>query len=195
MKSLVLLSGGVDSVTLLRYLSVNTNEELIPIMFDYGQTQFKKEKKFAEGICKQLKLKLVVVSLGTLSEISNGYIPARNSILIFNAVHLGEKIGAGKIYFGAIKSEENFNDCSKEYIKSMNMVLSIHRMELIAPFVDMDKIEVIKLAVKLGIDIRYTWSCNFPKRNIFGGIIPCDECNDCKIIEEVIELFNDIDNE
>ena len=192
MKSIVLLSGGIDSIVLLSLLN-QTEDELIPIMFDYGQIQFKQEKKSAESICKHLNLKLNVVKIWTLETYTNGFIPARNSILILNAVNFCGKMGAVNIYFGAIKSEENFNDCTKDYINRMNNLLSIHNVKLFAPLIDMDKIEVIKMAVKFGIDITNTWSCNFPRRNIFGGLIPCNVCSDCMIRNEVISFLNSID--
>lgn len=55
----------------------------------------------------------------------------------------------------------------------MNVLLSIHNITLFAPLIDMNKIEVIKLAVNLGMILGMIWVVTFQSGNIFGGIIPC----------------------
>lgn len=194
-KVVLLLSGGLDSVTLAHYLVKIKDKEVIALFFDYGQEFVAKEFSSVLDCIEDLKGEGYPISLGAFAKISNmpvgdnGYIPQRNTILLSYAAQYAEKHGIREIYAGLVDSSEfglYYVDCSPGYIENFNRLLSPYNIEIKAPFIHFDKRKVYSSAYYLGVNLNNIWSCNFPEKNEFGNLVRCGECDDCTKADEFI---------
>ncbi len=213
MKGVLILSGGVDSSTLLYYL-LERGYEVHALTFYYGQKHFKEieySKKIVEKAKEVGKVEHKVVDISTIHElIAKGaltaeeevpkafyteevqrrtIVPNRNMILLSIAAGYAVKIGAGEVFYAAHKSDYSiYPDCRKEFVKALDTALYLGNLwspvELKAPFVDMTKAEIVKLGLELNVPYEYTWSC------YEGDERPCLSCGTCLERTEAF-LLND----
>lgn len=175
-----LLSGGLDSVTLLHKLH-GEGHSIHALMVDYGQAHIK-ELEFADFHCKRLGVlssKIKLPSLGGLTE-QSWIVPNRNAILISLAVNLAVKASADTVTIGCNASDaEMFPDCSSEFLSSINATIraAAYDIEVCAPFLDTPKWVIGGLAREMGIGSDATWTC------YVGGDEPCGKCHACKSLE------------
>ncbi len=202
-KCVMLLSGGIDSSTLLFHL-LNSYYEVHALTFYYGQ-RHKKEIEYSKKIVEYAKRKGLrvhhrVVDISSIHElISAGAItgteevpkafyteetqkitvvPNRNMILLSIAVGYAVKIGAKEVFYAAHKSDYSiYPDCRKEFVKALDMAAYLGNLwnpvEIKAPFIDMTKAEIVKIGLKLNIPYELTWSC------YEGMDRPCLSCGTC----------------
>ena len=184
--SLLILSGGLDTVTLLYYLW----ERLVPLevfTVDYGQ-EAEKEIEQAKFHCNKLGAKHTIMKIdgscfnGNLAEgkdkTKDGsvVIPNRNSIFLSAGISYALQNGIERIYYGAIDCDPAYCDCKPIYVhyfNMLNMVCDLNQVQIRAPFINMTKREVIDLAIELGIDLTETWTC------IQNTEKPCGVCETC----------------
>lgn len=146
-KAVVLLSGGLDSATLIKLLD-NLNYEIYALSFDYGQ-RHTIELTCAANIantCANIaahqvaKLSLPSFSASSLTsseltpsksesnagEIPNTYVPARNTIFLSIALAWAEQVGAFRIFFGAnCVDYSNYPDCRPAYIAAFEAMANL----------------------------------------------------------------------
>uniref|UniRef100_A0A7C3EZX8 7-cyano-7-deazaguanine synthase n=1 Tax=Candidatus Methanomethylicus mesodigestus TaxID=1867258 RepID=A0A7C3EZX8_9CREN len=195
--SILLLSGGLDSATLL--WEMKGMDEIVAITAKYGDSNTR-EVAAAESLAKLAGVKRhITVDLGFLREVSeagNGsvpagvpptYIPSRNLILFGIAAHYAELIGARRIMTGHIFSDK-FPDSGEAFIDIVNEALlagTFLRAEggqiISAPYLSLTKKEVARKAIDLGVPIGLTWSC------YLNGESPCGICGGCRESEESLE--------
>jgi 7-cyano-7-deazaguanine synthase len=204
-KAIVLLSGGLDSATVLYYAKLK-GYELYAISFDYGQ-KHKKELLSAKKLAHINNAKICIMKisfpwkgsslLDKKSELPKGhigrksipstYVPARNIIFLSFALSYAEAIGAGKIFIGANQIDySNYPDCRKVFLHAFNIMikkgtkmgLSGKSVSIEAPLIRMKKKDIIIEASKLGVPFKYTWSC------YKGDKSPCGRCDSCIIREK-----------
>ncbi|MGB9693497.1 MAG: 7-cyano-7-deazaguanine synthase QueC [Fervidobacterium sp.] len=193
-KCVVLLSGGLDS-TILAYWAKNQGYNLHALTFKYGQIATK-EVKCALKIAEKLKVPIELVDLSSLKEIFTGVtslcdesipmtsnfsqpiiVPFRNAIFLSVAVAYAVSINAAIIFYGAQGSDEPFYpDCRKEFYKSFETTAKLgtnRNVTIEAPFSNMPKSKIVKLASSLDVPFNLTWSCylNGPKH--------CGKCESC----------------
>ncbi|WAM33758.1 7-cyano-7-deazaguanine synthase QueC [Caldicellulosiruptor morganii] len=204
MKALVVLSGGMDSTTLL-YDVKSKGYETYAISFDYGQ-KHSKELEFAKKTCDLLKVPHKIVDISffaklapsalTLAnwQIPEGYytdenmkqtvVPNRNMVLLSIATAYAISIRAQKLFYGAHAGDHPiYPDCRKEFVEAMKSAIALcdyHTVELEAPYIDLKKEDILKIGLKLGVDFSLTWSC------YKGGEKACGKCGTCT---ERIEAF------
>lgn len=184
--SLLIMSGGLDTTTLLYYLW----EKGIPLevlSFDYGQEAIK-EIEIAKEHCEKFRIKQNVVKIsesyvdGNLGRDGDKYhfdavlVPNRNSVFLSIGVSYALQHGYERVYYGATKSSPDYSDCRPIYVHHFNMlnlVSDLREVQIRAPFINMEKTEIIDLAVELGVDLAKTWSC------YNNGEKPCGECDAC----------------
>lgn len=197
-KGVILLSGGIDSVTTL-YFARKNGYKLIALIFDYRQ-RHKKEIRQAEKIAKinkvgyyRLKIDLAwtkssltrknieVPSGRDLSgkEIPSTYVSARNVIFLSYAFSLADSWGAKKIFIGAHTQDySGYPDCRPEFLKSFELAVNLgikqKGVKIAAPLIKKDKKGIIKMGRSLGVPFELTWSC------YQGGEFPCLECDSCR---------------
>jgi len=204
-KCVVLLSGGLDSSTVLYYV-IKKNFQPLCLIFDYFQ-RHKKEVVSAKNIAKSVNSKYYIIKTffpwkGSAltnsklkipdcklndkknSTIPTTYVPARNIIFLSYAVSLAEVVGAKYIFYGANQIDySGYPDCRKKFIKKFQQMIyegtktgiENKKIKIIAPLINMSKSEIVKLAIKLKLPLKLTWSC------YNGGKKPCGKCDSCKL--------------
>lgn len=201
-KAVLILSGGIDSSTLLYYL-INEGYHVYALTFNYGQ-KHSKEIEHAKLIVNDAKkrgnVEHRIVDISSIHElISHGaltgdedvpkafyseevqkrtIVPNRNMILLSIAAGYAVKVNANEVYYAAHKSDYSiYPDCRKEFVKALDTAVYLGNIwtpvEIRAPFVDMTKDEIVKLGLKLQVPYELTWSC------YMGNERPCLECGTC----------------
>lgn len=147
-KAVVLLSGGIDSSTVLA-IAKKAGYEPQAISFDYGQ-RHRKELECANNICRSMGIKNHIVikidlrQIGgsaltddievpkdrTGEEIGGGipltYVPARNTIFLSFALGLSEVIGTGDIFIGVnVIDYSGYPDCRPEFIEAYEKMANL----------------------------------------------------------------------
>ncbi len=200
-KAVILLSGGLDSATTLYF--AKPKYDCYCLIFDYGQ-RHKREITSAQKIAKLAKSEYLVLNISLpwsksvltknslnlpvrgVKEIFNSktipatYVPARNTIFLAYAASVAESIGVNRIFIGANAIDySGYPDCRPGYLTAIERALKLgttnKKLRIIAPLIKKTKAEIIKLAVKLGVPLKYTWSC------YAGGKTPCGVCDSCKL--------------
>jgi 7-cyano-7-deazaguanine synthase len=108
------------------------------------------------------------------------YVPFRNGLFISAAASIALSKNCEKIYYGAHADDAAGNaypDCSQAFNDAMNKAVyegSGGILKLEAPFVGVNKAEVVKIGLELNVPYELTWSC------YEGGDKPCGECGTCR---------------
>ena len=195
-KTLVILSGGMDSATCLG-IAKSCSEEVGCITFDYGQTHNKEifcareigwdfqadvktidlnnlASNFVTALSKDSD---IAIPEGATTDVPPTYVPFRNTIMLAIAAGYAQSWGYTDIFYGAnIIDYSGYPDCRPEYISQMNDVVRTHTSDLIihAPIVYLSKSDVVKLGERLSVPWDKTWSC------YRGGMKACGKCPSCE---------------
>ena len=198
MKTLVLLSGGMDSVTALHW-AAREHEVVGCVSFDYGSKHNHKEIPMAAWHAQQLGVKHDVISLDFVNQLfasdllrSGGDIPEghyaaenmkrtvvpfRNGIMLAIACGLAESREADALVIAAHSGDHAiYPDCREPFMRAMADAMkhgTYAQVDLLRPFIDCDKAEIVRRGAKLGIDYAHTWSC------YKGTDIHCGKCGTC----------------
>ncbi len=197
-KCVLVISGGLDSTTLLYDLVLSENE-IYAISFNYHQKHLK-ELSCAKASCEKLNIPHKIVDISAISELLQGssltssdigtphgrydeasmkktVVPNRNMIMISLATAYAISIKADKVYYGAHTGDVSiYPDCRLEFVDKLNEAIKIcdwHKVELVAPYLHFDKGDIVKLGTVLGVDYSMTTSC------YEGGEFPCMLCGSC----------------
>ncbi|MDP2927422.1 MAG: 7-cyano-7-deazaguanine synthase QueC [Candidatus Omnitrophota bacterium] len=193
--AVVLLSGGLDSATVL-YFAQALGFKCQALIFDYGQ-RHKQEVACAVKIAKAsgcayriLKIDfpwkgsaLLDKKIKVPKEIAPGvpatYVPARNIIFLSFALSLAEVIKAQAIFIGAHAQDySGYPDCRPEFFKAFVKMAKVgiaakHRIQILTPLLNKNKSQIISLGRELGVSFNLTWSC------YRSGKQPCGKCDSC----------------
>lgn len=107
------------------------------------------------------------------------YVPFRNGLFLSTAASIALSKGCSIIYYGAHADDAAgfaYPDCSPVFNDAMNQAIwegSGHQLKIEAPFVNINKAEVVKIGLELGVPYELTWSC------YEGGEKPCGKCGTC----------------
>ena len=202
-KAIVLLSGGLDSTTVLAIAKTH-NFDCYALSFDYGQKQ-RSELESAITIANQSKVvehRIMKISLDDIGgsaltddeidvpkysesdEIPVTYVPARNTIFLSFALAWAEVIDCQKIYIGVNALDySGYPDCRPEFIKAFEDMANLatkqsvegEKIEIRTPLISMTKAEIIQKGLSLGVDYSQTISCYLANSN--GEA--CGECDAC----------------
>ena len=108
------------------------------------------------------------------------YVPFRNGLFLSSAASIALSNGCTEIYYGAHMDDAAGNaypDCSKEFNNAINSAIYIgsgNILTVTAPFIGMNKAQVVKTGLELGVPYEMTWSC------YEGGDRPCGKCGTCR---------------
>ena len=208
-KALVLVSGGMDSVTAL-YDAREKFEVIAGLSFDYGSKHNDCEIPFAKYHCDRLQTPHHVIDLGFVDrhfqsallqsggDIPEGHyeeenmkqtvVPFRNGIMLSIAAGVAESQGASKLVIAAHSGDHAiYPDCREDFMKSMSQAIqhgTYENLEVVRPFIDMRKEDIAARGAALGIDFTKTWSC------YKGGNIHCGLCGTCVERKEAFALAN-----
>lgn len=202
-KAVIIASGGIDSSTLL-YKMVKEGFEVYVLTFIYGQKHLKEieyAKRIAEKLdvnhkVVDLSSMKVLLSGSALTDSSvevpevpetvehyetlqSTIVPNRNAIFLSIAIGYAVSLKANHVFFGAHFSDRGvYPDCRKEFVDAFQESerLANDNPDLIidAPFVDIDKSEIVKLGAELGVPFQQTWTC------YKGGAMHCGVCSSCR---------------
>ena len=119
------------------------------------------------------------------------YVPFRNGLMISMAASFADGLyetGDVEIFVGVHADDAAGNaypDCRADFVAAMATAIKIgtyERIQLVAPFVDKNKAEVVKVGLKLGAPYHLTRSC------YERGKSPCGECATCRDRARAFEL-------
>ena len=208
-KAVVILSGGMDSTTLL-YDVLAQGYEVKALSFNYNQ-RHNIELEMAEKTCKQLGVEHKILDLSVLNEVApsaltrkeisvpEGHyedenmkqtvVPNRNMVLISLAASYAIGIKADVLFYGAHGGDHAiYPDCRPEFVEKMKSVVEIadwHKVTLEAPYLPLDKGDIAIKGKELGVDYSKTWTCYNPQI-INGEYRACGKCGSC---QERLEAF------
>lgn len=198
MKSVVLLSGGMDSVTAL-YHTYQSGEVTAALSFDYGSKHNHRELPFARWHCQRLNIPHQIIPLGFINttfqsdllmsggDIPEGHyeeetmkatvVPFRNGIMLSIAAGYAESQGAEAVVIAAHAGDHAiYPDCRDSFMEPMAEAIrqgTYAGIRLIRPFIDLRKEDIAARGAALGIDFNQTWSC------YKGGDLHCGACGTC----------------
>ena len=203
---IVLLSGGLDSATVL---NIALKEyEVTALIFDYGQ-RHKFEISAAKKIADLAKapIKLIKIDLGQFGnsaltdnievpknqeigkEIPVTYVPVRNTIFLSYALAYAEVNNIFDIFIGVNALDySGYPDCRPEFIQAFEKMANEgtkfaqgnKKIKIHTPLISLTKAEIIKTGTKLNVDYKLTHSCYDPS---FDGS-SCGECDACILRKE-----------
>jgi len=195
LKAVVLLSGGLDSSTVL-YLAQSQGYKCQALIFDYGQRHRQeiacavKMARVSGCAYKILKIsfpwkgsalldKKIKVPEKIISGIPATYVPARNIIFLSFALSLAEVIKANAIFIGAHAQDySGYPDCRPDFFKAFIKMAKVglaakSKIQILTPLLNKSKSQIITLGRKFNVPFNLTWSC------YRAGKKPCGKCDSC----------------
>ena len=202
--AIVLVSGGLDSATCLAMAKAQ-GYECYAISFEYGQRsscelQAAKEITKAADVVEHKIFSLQIGELGGSAltdkhirvpeEVSTGipvtYVPARNTVFLSYALAWAEVLNVEAIFIGVNALDySGYPDCRPEYVSAFQRLINLATKKcaeggaivLETPLIDLNKAEIIKAGVRLGVNYANTVSCYQAAKS--GKA--CGRCDSCRI--------------
>lgn len=183
MKTVVLLSGGIDSSVLLRRLAAE-GRELEPLFVDYGQRARWQELEAARWQCHALRLELKTLDMATVGEAFRAGearkhhvpIPHRNLVALALGVAWADKARAGSIALAVNRDDAgDYPSAGAPFLAAFRAAAeALGPLRLDTPLAGHSKIEVIRLGAGLRVDFAHTYSC------LLGHPRQCGRCPQCR---------------
>ncbi|MGH8551146.1 MAG: 7-cyano-7-deazaguanine synthase QueC [Methylococcales bacterium] len=185
-KAVVLLSGGLDSITTL-VLALKQGFDCHALSFDYGQ-RHNAEVDAARNIAEKYQVtehKIITLGLDTFGgsaltddsiavpdQPSEGipltYVPARNTVFLAYALGWAEVLPARDIFIGVNAIDySGYPDCRPEYIRAFQAMANLatkaavegRKIRINTPLIHLSKAEIVRTGFDLGVDYAITVSC------------------------------------
>ena len=194
--SLIIVSGGMDSITLLYD---RKDSIALALSFDYGSNHNSREIPYAQLHCQRLGIRHIVIPLDFMHQyftssllegaeaIPDGHyadenmkstvVPFRNEIMLSVAIGIAESNGLKKVLIANHGGDHAiYPDCRPDFISAINkaaMSGTYLNVEVDAPYTNISKTDIARRGAALGIDYSETWSC------YKGGAVHCGTCGTC----------------
>lgn len=209
--SVAIVSGGMDSVTLLHHLVRRLGRTPAVLTFSYGQKHSKEvalARYQAEALScaawRQIDLAPLTPAFASSALVSPAlaipdlaavqgdpqpptYVPNRNLIFLAIAAAYAEAMGVTDIFYGAQRHDlYGYWDTTPEFVAAVNTLLALNRKRAIhvqTPFVHLSKADILQVGFELGVDYAQTWSC------YEGDALACGVCPTCA---ERLQAFAEI---
>lgn len=206
-KAVVLLSGGLDSATVLA-MAHNKGFECYALSLDYGQrhhAELAAAKRVAEALGavehKILPLSLDAIGGSALTDkaidvpqaggegIPVTYVPARNTVFLALALGWAEVLGATDLFVGVNAVDySGYPDCRPAFINAFEQLANLatkagvegQHFKVHAPLIELSKADIIQVGTRLGVDYGLTVSCYQADKD---GIA-CGVCDSCRLRAE-----------
>ena len=188
----------MDSVAAL-YDAHATWEVTGVLSFDYGSKHNQREIPFAAAHAKALGVPHEIIELPFINrtfastllqsggEVPDGHyaeetmrqtvVPFRNGIMLAIAAGYAESRGAAGLVIAAHTGDHTiYPDCRETFMKAMHEAIhtgTYAGIQVLRPFVAIDKTEIVRRGTMLGVDFGQTWSC------YKGGDLHCGRCGTC----------------
>lgn len=195
--SLIVLSGGMDSVTLLYE---QKDRIALALSFDYGSNHNAREIECARWHCNHLGVEHIVISLGFMgqyfessllsgaddipsgdyadSNMKSTVVPFRNGIMLSVACGLAESRKLNRVLIASHGGDHAiYPDCRAGFVKAMGEAMKAGTylgVSLEAPYTDIDKAEICRRGASFDLDYSHTYSC------YCGGEHHCGTCGTCR---------------
>jgi 7-cyano-7-deazaguanine synthase len=201
-KTLILLSGGLDSAVALA-LAKSQGDKVYALTIQYGQ-RHQDEIRCAERLARAFNVvshhvvaigmriiggSALTAAIPVPTERTEGipatYVPARNTIFLSYALGWAETLEADRIVVGFNHADRaGYPDCRLEYLIAYQTMANLatkrgvsgNPIKIEAPLLTMNKQQIITLGSKLGVDFSLTSSCYQPRDGM-----PCKLCDSCVI--------------
>lgn len=198
MKTLVVLSGGMDSTTALAWAK-NRGHECYAVHFQYGSKHNRKESGAVRQVTDHFEVPLTVVELPFVNalfksdllksggDVPEGHyadesmkrtvVPFRNGIMLSIAAGLAESMGCEAVVLGNHFGDHAiYPDCRADFAAAMREAIRLGtyaQIQLVSPFQDVDKSKIAQVGHQLGVPFEKTWTC------YKGGEKHCGKCGSC----------------
>lgn len=198
MKVVVLCSGGMDSVTALHWARWRHDVRAV-LSFEYGAKHNHREIPFAAEQAKLLGLAHQVIALDFIGRhfrsdlltsggvIPEGHyadenmqrtvVPFRNGVMLAVAAGFAESAGAEALVIAAHSGDHAiYPDCRDDFMRTMADAIRLGTyagIQLLRPFIGLDKGQIASEGARLGVDFARTWSC------YKGATRHCGKCGTC----------------
>ena len=216
MKAVVLLSGGMDSTTLL-YDLVHEGHEVHALNIVYGSKHNHAERLAAQRIAERAEVVYTEADIDAIGQLfksdlllSGGdvpeghyadesmkatVVPFRNGILLSLAAGFAESVEADIVAYAAHGGDHPiYPDCRPQFVFMMDRAIQEGTggaVQLDAPYREMTKTDVCARGFGIGVPYELTWSCYQPVRS-GDDFIHCGRCGTCT---ERKEAFRDSGND
>ena len=205
-QAIVLLSGGLDSATVLAI--ANQNFDCHALSFDYGQrsmSEVNAASRLAASVGATHQVIRIDAGVMTGSALTDSsiavpedvegaeedvipvtYVPARNTLFLSYALAVAEVKASQDIFIGVNAVDySGYPDCRPEFIRAYEVMANLatkagvegHRLTIHTPLIDMSKAEIVKTGDRLGVDYALTVSCY--QANDDGEA--CGHCDSCQL--------------
>ncbi|MEQ1637645.1 MAG: 7-cyano-7-deazaguanine synthase QueC [Methylococcales bacterium] len=203
-KAIILLSGGLDSITVLAQ-AIQQGYSCYALSFDYGQkhnAELLAATKIAQAYAvlehKIITLGLAAIGGSALTDahilvpntlqtgIPVTYVPARNTLFLSFALAWSEVLQVHDIFIGVNAVDySGYPDCRPEFIQAFQQLADVatkagvegERVTIHTPLMTLSKAEIIKLGTSLGVDYQQTVSCYSADAQGFA----CGVCDACRL--------------
>ena len=198
-KSVVLLSGGLDSCTVAAIAA--NDSDLYFLHANYGQRTETREHLAALNIARHYNGTWMEIDLPLFAQIKGSvltdqsrteemgdlnrvgipatYVPFRNANLLAAGVSWAETIGATQVYLGVVQEDSSgYPDCRENFIAAFQQAIDAgtscdHPIRIVAPLLHLSKGEIIKKGSELHAPYHLSWSCYYAEDEACGT---CDSC-------------------
>lgn len=195
--ALIVLSGGMDSTTLLHEYKERI---ALAVSFDYGSNHNHRELECAAWQCRSLGVEHIVIPLAFMKQyfqsallsgadaipdgeyaednIADTVVPFRNAIMLSVAAGLAESRGLTTVMLANHGGDHTiYPDCRPEFVAAMNAAIVAGtgaKVELLCPYTHLTKGQIAGRGARLGVDYSHTYSC-------YRGLEkPCGTCATCR---------------
>lgn len=194
--SLIVLSGGMDSVTLLHY---RKERIALAVTFDYGSNHNAREIECARWQAESLGIPWLCIPLDFMgkyfkssllagadaipegsyddSNMKSTVVPFRNGIMLAVACGLAESRDLKNVLIANHGGDHTiYPDCRLDFIRSMDAAMTSGTyigVKIDAPFTNITKKDIVIMGRSLGVDYSHTYSC------YKGGEHHCGKCGTC----------------
>lgn len=209
--SLIIVSGGMDSTTLLYE---RAEDIALALSFDYGSNHNAREIPFARLHSQRLGIPHITIPLDFMvryfkssllegaDAIPEGHytdesmrstvVPFRNGVMLSIAIGIAESEGLKHVMMANHAGDHAiYPDCRANFVEAMSNAAvagTYVGVDIVAPYTNMTKGEIALRGKELGIDYSLTWSC------YKGGACHCGKCGTCVERREALAYANIIDN-
>jgi len=185
-KAVVILSGGMDSVTTLA-IAKDKNFDCYNLTFDYGQKSISEisSATYYSDKFESIEHKIFNINFNDFTNsslidkntdipvnkndvIPTTYVPMRNIIFLSIACSWAEKVGASDIFIGANAIDySGYPDCRDIFLEAYEKMINLGsktgseggQFNIHRPLINLKKTEIISTGKSLGLDYRKTISC------------------------------------
>jgi 7-cyano-7-deazaguanine synthase len=206
-RAVVLLSGGLDSTTVLA-IARSEGLECHCLTVDYGQRHGIERDALTKvatalGAASQRVITLDLRAIGgsaltddievpkdqdpESSDVPVTYVPARNTVLLSLLLGLAEVVDANQLFIGANAVDySGYPDCRPAFLQTFEDLAALAtvagaehgvRFRVRAPLLELSKADIIRRGLDLGVDYGLTWSCYDPTPES----VACGRCDSCQL--------------